>query len=312
MRNTKNKAIVVAALYKFADLPDFEEMQIKLKKLCAKHKIKGTLLLAKEGINGTVSGSRQAIDALNEFMKADGRFEGLEYKESFADDNPFYRTKVRLKKEIVTLGCPEADPNKVVGTYVGPEEWNKLLEDPDVTVIDVRNDYEVEIGTFKNAINPKTDTFREFPKYVQENLDPSKNKKVAMCCTGGIRCEKASSYMKQAGFEEVYHLKGGVLQYLEDTPKDKSLWQGDCFVFDNRVAVNHDLLEGKYDQCHGCRNPITEEDKLSRHYVRGVTCPKCYAKRTDAQKASAASRQMQIDLAKKRGDQHMGENRQQI
>jgi UPF0176 protein len=297
--------IVVAALYKFADLPDFVALRERLLELCTIHAIRGSLLLAKEGINGTVAGSRDAIDALRAFLFADNRFNGIEYKESFAEKNPFPRMKVKLKKEIVTLGRPEANPNEIVGTYVNPHEWNQLLNDPKVVVIDVRNDYEVDLGTFTNAINPKTESFREFPDFVSKNLDPEKHQKIAMMCTGGIRCEKASSYMKKQGFNEVYHLKGGILKYLEETPKSESKWQGECFVFDNRVTVNHDMKPGVYSLCHGCRNPLSPDDMASELYVKGISCPRCNGKRSEKQVASAASRQKQIELAKARGQSHM-------
>jgi UPF0176 protein len=298
--------IVVAALYKFVKLPDYEALVPRLKELCDLLGIKGTLLLAEEGINGTVSGSRAAIDGLTAFLDADGRFDRLSYKESFYEEQPFYRMKVKLKKEIVTMGVNGIDPQKIVGTYVKPGDWNALISDPEVVVIDTRNSYEYEIGTFKRAIDPQTETFREFPAYVANNLDPAKHKKVAMFCTGGIRCEKSTAYLKEQGFEEVYHLEGGILKYLEEVPEEESLWRGECFVFDNRVAVNHKLEKGIYDQCHGCRYPITEDDKLSPHYMLGVCCPRCYNKLTEDQKDRFAERQRQIELAKERNQAHIG------
>lgn len=298
--------IVVAALYKFVKLPDYETLVPRLKTLCDELGIKGTLLLAEEGINGTVSGSRDGIDALRAFLDADGRFDNLSYKESFYEEQPFYRMKVKLKKEIVTMGVNGIDPQKIVGTYVKPQDWNALISDPDVVVIDTRNSYEYEIGTFERAIDPQTETFREFPAYVAENLDPAKHKKVAMFCTGGIRCEKSTAYMKEQGFEEVYHLEGGILKYLEEVPEEESLWRGECFVFDNRVAVNHKLEKGVYDQCHGCRYPITEEDKKSERYMLGVCCPRCYDKLTVEQKTRFSERQKQIELAKQRNQAHIG------
>lgn len=298
--------IVVAALYKFVKLPDYEAIVPRLKELCDSLEIKGTLLLAEEGINGTISGSRGAIDGLVSFLKVDSRFEGLSYKESFYEEQPFYRMKVKLKKEIVTMGVNGIDPQKIVGTYVKPQDWNALISDPEVVVIDTRNSYEYEIGTFERAIDPKTETFREFPAYVADNLNPAKHKKVAMFCTGGIRCEKSTAYLKEQGFEEVYHLEGGILKYLEDVPEEESLWRGECFVFDNRVAVNHKLEKGIYDQCHGCRFPITEDDKLSPMYMLGVCCPRCYGKLSDDQKVRFAERQKQIELAKQRNEIHIG------
>lgn len=298
--------IVVAALYKFVSLPDYESIAPRLKERCDQLELKGTLLLAEEGINGTVSGTRDNINGLIDYLKNDPRFVDLVHKESFFEGTPFYRMKVKLKKEIVTMGVTGIDPKKIVGTYVKPKDWNALISDPDVTVIDTRNSYEYEIGTFSRAIDPKTETFREFPQYVAENLDPARHKKVAMFCTGGIRCEKSTAYLKEQGFEEVYHLEGGILKYLEEVPEEESLWQGECFVFDNRVAVNHSLKKGIYDQCHGCRYPITEADKLSPEYMPGVSCPRCYAKLTDEQKARFAERQKQIQLAKGRDEAHMG------
>ncbi len=299
-------AIVIAALYKFVSLPDYEKIRDPLLGFCEKNDIKGTLLLALEGINGTVSGTRESIDALLAFLKQDPRFEHIEHKESFEQEQPFYRMKVKLKKEIVTMGVEGIDPNDIVGTYVEPSDWNALISDPDVTVVDTRNNYEYEIGSFKHAQNPNTETFREFPAYTKENLDPQKNKKVAMFCTGGIRCEKSTAYLKQQGFDEVYHLKGGILKYLEDVPQEESLWEGECFVFDNRVAVDHDLNKGQYDQCHGCRYPITEEDKTSEKYLEGVACPRCFDKQTPDQRARFAERQKQIQLAKQRNEPHIG------
>jgi UPF0176 protein len=298
--------IIVAALYQFTPLPDFEELQPQLKAFCREGGIKGILLLAPEGINGTVAGSREAIDKLRRFLEA--RFHALEYKESWAEKMPFHRIKVRLKKEIVTLGVPGVDPSKAVGTYVAPEEWNTLIADPDVLVLDTRNSYEIEIGTFQGALNPQTLSFSEFPDFVK-TLDKTKHRKIAMCCTGGIRCEKASSYMLSQGFEEVYHLKGGILKYLETVPPEQSLWEGECFVFDGRVAVGHGLDMGHYGLCHGCRYPITEEENASPLYERGVSCSRCYHSLTPQKRAAARQRQHQEDLAAKRGQKHIGAER---
>jgi UPF0176 protein len=219
---------------------------------------------------------------------------------------PFIRSKVKLKKEIVTMGVEGIDPKSVVGTYVKPEDWNALIEDPDVLVVDTRNDYEVQIGTFKNAVNPKTETFREFPAFVAAHLDPLKHKKVAMFCTGGIRCEKSTSYLKSQGFDEVYHLEGGILKYLESIAAEDSTWEGECFVFDERVAVDHQLNKGHYDQCNACRMPITAADQQSTDYVHGVSCPHCIHLTTEEQRERYAERQKQVDLAKARGEQHIG------
>lgn len=297
----------VAALYKFAPLPDYAALRAPLQDMCDLLEIKGTILLASEGINGTISGADKSIAELLAFLRADPRLAALEHKESRAEELPFYRMKVRLKKEIVTMGVEGVDPNEVVGTYVDPDEWNALISDPDVVLIDTRNDYEVEIGTFKGALNPDTQSFREFPQWVEKNRDSQlKKPKVAMFCTGGIRCEKASSFMKSEGFDEVYHLRGGILKYLETQPKAESLWEGDCFVFDQRVAVKHGLDESDYDQCYACRYPITEEDKKHAAYVKGVSCHRCHNKMSEEQKARFAERQKQIALAKKRGQDHMG------
>lgn len=297
---------VVCALYKFVRLDDYKSLREPLLKLMEANAVRGTLLLAHEGINGTVAGSHEAIDALLAWLKADPRLADTVYKESFSDEMPFYRSKVKLKKEIVTMGVEGIDPRQVVGTYVKPKDWNALISDPDVVLVDTRNDYEVNIGTFKSAINPRTETFREFPQYVKENLDPKKHKRVAMFCTGGIRCEKSTAYLKEQGFDEVYHLEGGILKYLEEVPKEQSLWQGECFVFDNRVAVNHDLEQGRYDQCYACRYPITEEDKQRPEYVQGVSCHHCSDQLSEEQKKRFADREKQIQLAKARGEQHIG------
>lgn len=296
---------VVAALYQFKDWPNFSEAKEELTLLCSKHKVKGTLLLAAEGINGTIAGPRQGIDMVKDYLVNALRFNGLEYKESFSEEMPFFRLKVRLKKEIVTLGRPEANPGKVVGTYVEPKDWNDLIQDPDIIVIDTRNDYEYMTGTFKGSINPGTKAFREFPEYVK-TLDPENNKKVAMFCTGGIRCEKASSYMLNQGFKEVYHLKGGILKYLEEVPQEQSLWEGECFVFDQRVTVTHGVEVGQHDQCHGCRMPISAEDMKSKYYEKGISCPHCFDKLTKDQRRRYSERQKQIDLASSRNEVHIG------
>jgi len=297
---------VIAALYKFVALPDYQEMRDPLLEHCLQAGVKGTLLLASEGVNGTIAGSREGIDSVLSYLKADERLKELSHKESLDDDMPFYRMKVKLKKEIVTMGVEGIDPRRVVGTYVAPKDWNDLISDPEVVVVDTRNDYEYELGSFKGALNPNTKSFREFPQYVAENMDPTKHKKVAMFCTGGIRCEKSTAYMKEQGFEEVYHLHGGILQYLEDVPAQESLWDGECYVFDNRVSVDHNLQPGTYDLCHGCREPITEEDKQSDKYIEGVTCPRCHDTQTPEQRARFMERQKQIELARQRNEVHIG------
>lgn len=297
---------VVCALYKFVALADFIDLQSIVLKQLNQYKIRGTLLLAEEGINGTIAGSQLSINSFLNWLQGDERFCDIDYKLSYHDKAPFHRTKVKLKKEIVTMGVDGIDPNKIVGTYVEPEDWNELINDPETILVDTRNEYEYGIGSFKNAINPHTETFREFPQYVEENLDPVKHKKIAMFCTGGIRCEKASAFMKQQGFDEVYHLKGGILKYLEKTEAKENLWEGECFVFDDRVAVNQSLNKGKYDQCHACRHPITEEQKQSEHYIAGVSCPLCYDSLSEEQKTRFAEREKQVQLAKARGETHIG------
>jgi UPF0176 protein len=297
---------VVCALYKFATLDQFAELRQPLNQVMLDNEVRGTLLLAQEGINGTVAGTREGIDAVLAWLRSDPRLAELDSKESLSDVMPFKRTKVKLKKEIVTMGVEGIDPKRVVGTYVAPKDWNDLISDPDVMVIDTRNDYEYQVGTFKDAINPKTDSFREFPAYIADHVMPRKPKKVAMFCTGGIRCEKSTAYLKEQGIEEVYHLKGGILKYLEHVAEEESLWEGECFVFDDRVTVNHQLERGGYDQCHACRLPITEEDKQSEHYTAGVSCPACFDKVSDEQRARFAEREKQIQLAKQRGQDHIG------
>jgi len=297
---------VVCAMYKFVTLDNHVDLKPPLLDFMQAHNVRGTLLLAKEGINGTVAGSRQDIDALLNYLRSDTRLAELSYKESFTNEMPFLRTRVKLKKEIVTMGVEGIDPKHVVGTYVKPKDWNALISDPDVVLVDTRNDYEVQVGTFKKALNPDTESFREFPQYVKDNLDPKKNKKVAMYCTGGIRCEKSTAYLKEQGFEEVYHLEGGILKYLEEVPEEDTLWEGECYVFDERITVNHQLEKGIYDQCNACRLPITEEDKLSEHYLHGISCPHCFDKTTEQQKARFAEREKQMELAEVRGEAHIG------
>ena len=304
---------LVAALYQFVRLDNYEARREPLLEVCRRNDVMGTLLLAREGVNGTIAGPEAGIRAVLSWLRSDPKLAALEHKESWAEgENPFYRMKVRLKKEIVTMGVAGIDPNDVVGTYVEPEDWNDLISDPDVVLIDTRNDYEVDIGTFKGAVNPKTVTFREFPQWVREQERLHNKPKIAMFCTGGIRCEKASSFMKQEGFDEVYHLKGGILKYLETVPEAESLWEGECFVFDNRVSVGHGLKPGPYDLCHACRHPISDEDKRSEHYVNGVSCPHCFGKMSVEQKQRFAERQRQVDLAKQRGEGHIAADQEAL
>lgn len=297
---------IVCALYKFVTLDDYQDLKQPLLNFMLDKTVRGTLLLAREGINGTVAGSRKSIDALLDYLRSDDRFTNISHKESFTDDMPFLRTRVKLKKEIVTMGVDGIDPNHIVGTYVKPKDWNALISDPEVLLVDTRNDYEFQVGTFKDALNPDTESFREFPDYIKQNLDIKKHKKVAMFCTGGIRCEKSTAYLKEQGFNEVYHLEGGILKYLEDVPKEETLWEGECFVFDERVTVNHDLEKGLYDQCNACRMPITVEEQQSEQYQHGVSCPHCFDKTTVSQKARFAEREKQMALAQKRGEVHIG------
>ncbi|MEH2181564.1 oxygen-dependent tRNA uridine(34) hydroxylase TrhO [Nostoc sp.] len=295
---------VVAVLYKFVKLPDFAEKRDPLLSYCQAQGVKGTILLAFEGINGTIVGSRQAIDSVLWFLRSDPRLADLESKEFYTETPPFERMKVRLKQEIVTLGLPEIDPNEQVGIYVNPQEWNDLIANPEVTVIDTRNDYEVNIGTFQGARNPQTESFREFPDYVRYHLDPTKHKKIALFCTGGIRCEKASSFMLAQGFTEVYHLKGGILKYLQEVPAQESLWEGECFVFDERVAVSHGLKKGSYELCLCCGRPISEEDKMSPKYEQGISCPYCFDSLNEDKKARQQEkwRHYQTQVGKKNQD----------
>ena len=297
---------VVSALYQFVTLDDFQSLRAPLLAVMEKNQVRGTLLLAQEGINGTIAGSRDGIDQTLAWLRSDPRLANLNHKESFNDHMPFKRCKVKLKTEIVTMGVPGIDPKEVVGTYIKPQDWNALISDPDVLLVDTRNEYEVQIGTFKNALNPHTETFREFPQFVDQNLDVKKHKKVAMFCTGGIRCEKSTAFLKEQGFESVYHLEGGILKYLEEVPETESLWEGECFVFDDRVAVNHQLEKGQYDQCHACRRPITDADKRHAHYIEGISCHQCHDHLSPTQKARFAQRQFQMELAKQRGQEHIG------
>jgi UPF0176 protein len=301
-----NKRYTVCALYKFVLLENYQTLKAPLLKEMLRLGIRGTLLLAKEGINGTIAGKASSIKKLFHWLAQTAGLEEIDNKESYTDTMPFKRTKVKLKKEIVTLGVPDISPTECVGQYVDPKEWNALISSPDVVLVDTRNDYEVDIGTFKNALNPKTETFRDFPKYVDDALKNDKDKKIAMFCTGGIRCEKSTALLLKKGFKEVYHLKGGILKYIEEIPKEESLWEGECFVFDDRVAVDHALKPGNYNQCYACRYPITQEDEKSDHYEKGVSCPRCFHTISDEQKERFAERQKQVMLASKRGESHIG------
>ncbi|WP_370171779.1 MULTISPECIES: oxygen-dependent tRNA uridine(34) hydroxylase TrhO [Hyphomonas] len=300
----------IAAFYKFFSFPDFEARKADLAQLLCGAGVKGTVLLAAEGVNGTIAGTADGIETALSALRAIPGAADLEAKFSEADEMPFLRLKVRLKKEIVTMGVPGTDPNALVGTYVEANEWNELISDPDTVLIDTRNDYEYAIGTFEGAIDPETKTFREFPDWFREfraKLEAEgRSPKVAMFCTGGIRCEKATSFVKSEGIEDVFHLKGGILKYLETVPETDSKWRGECFVFDERVSVKHDLTPGEYDMCHACKRPITDADKAEASYVPGVSCPHCIDEMSDEQRARFAERQKQIDLARQRGQEHMG------
>ena len=289
---------VVAALYQFKEVSNAAALQQRLLDLVKNINLCGTLIVASEGINGTVAGDRNAIDAIHQFLLNEG-FAAMEYKESFSSDKPFRKMKIKLKQEIVTLGV-EVKPRDLVGHYLDPKEWNELLSRDDVILVDTRNDYEYKAGTFKGAIDPKTESFREFPEYVKQNLEQHKDKKIAMFCTGGIRCEKSTSLLLQEGFNEVYHLKGGILKYLEETPAEESLWEGECFVFDGRTAVTHGVEEGQNIKCHACGWPLTPAEAELPSYELGVSCDYCIDKTSEAQKAGYRMRQSQIAAAKRK------------
>lgn len=301
--------ICVAALYRFAALPDPAAVQSPLAEICARHGLHGTLLLAREGVNGTVAGSDDGISELVDYIRALPDFAALDVKYSRAATMPFWRMNVRLKAEIVTMGVADIDPRQSVGTYVEPQDWNDLIQDPDTILIDTRNDYEVAVGTFQGAIDPKTVRFRDFPDWFRQHraelMGEGKAPKVAMFCTGGIRCEKSTAFLKQEGVEDVYHLKGGILRYLEQVPAEQSLWEGECFVFDQRVTVGHGLVQGPYSLCFACRRPVSEADEASEMYEIGVSCPACYGERTDAQRAAYRERQRQEERAAARGEAHI-------
>ncbi len=294
----------IAALYRFVSLEDLPTLQAEIKAVCDENDICGTLLIAPEGINGTIAGQGEKLTTIINFLDQKAGISKGELKYSAAEEKPFRRIKVRLKKEIITMKAPEANPNEQVGDYVTPENWNDLISDPDVTLIDTRNTYETAVGIFKGAIDPQIETFTEFKDYVSKNMDPAKQKKVAMFCTGGIRCEKASSYMLAHGFEEVYHLQGGILKYLEEVPAEESQWEGDCFVFDRRVAVGQNLKESPYQICYGCRFPLTPDDLEAKSYEKGVSCPHCIDKLTPER---ARSFRMRHEQMKKMGEEIPGD-----
>ena len=305
---------LTAALYKFVDLPDYTELQVPLLAHCESHQIKGTLLLAREGINGTIAGAPEGVRAVLQWLRSDPRMANLEHKEAWASEPPFLRMKVRLKAEIVTMHVPGLDPSRLAGQYVKPQDWNALISEPDVVLIDTRNDYEVAIGSFRGAIDPHTRSFSDLPAWVQQQTAPGKalastqgrKPRVAMFCTGGIRCEKSTAYLRSQGFDEVYHLQGGILKYLETVPPSESLWDGECFVFDERVSVGHGLHEGELELCRSCRRPIGPAEKASAKFEPGISCPHCFDSLTDARKQGFAERQRQVGLARLRQQAHIG------
>ena len=301
-------AYTIAALYHFCPVVDPHAVMPPLEALCRARQLRGTLIIAHEGVNGTIAGPGDGVAAVIEHLRALPGFAGLEIKESHAESAPFRKLKIKVKHEIVTLGAGDVDPTAAVGRYVAPQDWNTLVDDPDSVLIDTRNDYEVALGTFKGAVDPRTASFRDFPAWWAEHGADFEGKKIAMFCTGGIRCEKSTSYLIGQGVEEVYHLKGGILKYLEDVPQAKSRWEGDCFVFDERVSVGHGLVEGPHGLCRACRRPVTQDDMRSPHYRAGVSCPACITEFTDAGRARFAERQLQMDLARARGTAHLAQD----
>ena len=310
--NTNNSTLdkyIISTFYKFLVLENYKELKIKFDKSLSKTNIKGTILLANEGVNGTIAGSESDLKKFFLYMDKFSQFKDINPKFSSSNKNPFLRMKVRLKKEIVTIGIPEVSPSNLVGKYLNVEEWNEFLNESDSMIIDTRNDYEVSIGTFKNSINPKIKSFRNFPNWVQKNLidkKVSKKSKIGMFCTGGIRCEKSTSYLKQLGFENVFHLDGGILKYLENVKSDENEWKGECFVFDYRVSLNNSLEKGEYDMCYACRMPLSKENKKNKHYLKGQSCEYCYDQTTIKQKKRFNEREKQIKLSKVKNLKHLG------
>ena len=297
----------VAGFYKFVPLEDYREMARSLLKTCRKLDLSGTILLAREGINGTVAGSRAKIETLVKHLRKDHRLGEIAVNFSSATEKPFHRLKIRLKKEIIKMGVPDVDPSKKTGTHVTPEEWNCLLEDQDVLVLDTRNKYETAIGSFVNAVDPKTDSFVEIANYVHEKLGKEKDSRIAMFCTGGVRCEKLSTYMMDQGFREIYQLQGGILKYLQEMSQEKSLWNGECFIFDHRVSLGHGLVEGSHTMCHGCGHPTSPEDRRTKEYEAGVSCPRCAESLSEEKRINLRERQKQVQLASRRNSDHLGQ-----
>jgi len=300
--------MIVATFYKFIELDQLDALQTKLKVFCENNGIIGTILLAKEGINSTISGNQASIEQFFQILREDERLADIQPKFSETEESPFLRLKVKIKPEIVTMGVDKIQPAITTGKHIDPKTWNEMISDPEVLVIDTRNEYEYKVGTFQNAISPHTDSFRQFPEFVEENLDPKKHKKIAMFCTGGIRCEKASAYLVEKGFEEVYQLNGGILNYLETVSSEESLWEGECFVFDQRVAVTEDLETGNYELCYACSQPLSPEDRQSEKYEPGISCPYCYDHLTEKQRDRCTERRRQQELAKQRNQKHVGAN----
>ena len=310
--NTNNSTLdkyIISTFYKFLVLENYKELKIKFDKSLCKTNIKGTILLANEGINGTIAGSESDLKKFFLYLDKFCKLKDITPQFSSSYKNPFLRMKVRLKKEIVTIGIPDVSPSNLVGKYLNVEEWNEFLNESDSMIIDTRNDYEVSIGTFKNSINPKIKSFRNFPNWVQKNLidkKVSKKSKIGMFCTGGIRCEKSTSYLKQLGFENVFHLDGGILKYLENVESDENEWKGECFVFDYRVSLNNSLEKGEYEMCYACRMPLSKENKKNKYYLKGQSCEYCYDQTTIKQKKRFNEREKQIKLSKVRNFKHLG------
>ena len=311
MKPKKNESLKYATLYSFNIINNPERRKQSLLRVCKDKKILGTILIAKEGINGTIAGSHESIDTIIQYLKNWQEIDNIEVKFSYSSQNGFYRMKVKVKKEIVTMGKPSINPSNTKGTYVEPENWNKLISEDNVVVVDTRNTYETGVGKFNGSIDPKTKTFREFPRWADQFTTNKLNKniKIAMYCTGGIRCEKATAYLKEKGFNNVFHLKGGILKYLETIPENESQWEGECFVFDQRVTVNHNLEKGAYSQCFGCKMPLSKKEVEDEKYIKGVTCHYCFDSLTKDQKKRFSQRQKQIELSLSRGEAHIGQNK---
>ena len=305
-KQPESRCVAVLSFYKFVDLDGLLEIKDSLLSLCGKNGINGTFILASEGINATVAGPREGIEGLIAYLESDTRLSGAQYKLSYSEKTPFHRLKVKFKKELVPMGVSGIRPQRLSGQRIPPEQWNDLISRPDVLLIDTRNDYESRVGTFSGAVNPETEHFREFPEYVSKNLDPAEHKEVAMFCTGGIRCEKATSYLLEQGFKRVYQLEGGILSYLERVPREQSLWEGECFVFDDRTSVGHDLSRGTWSTCRNCRAPVSAEDRQSGEFREGVSCPRCHARLTPERISSLEERQKQMRLARERNRKHLG------